>query len=139
MEQMPENVRAILASNETNDLVKLAEQADRMMEVLRPQMMSVSQNSHIEAVNRGRSPNNHNPATIEELRQVIEKLAVKVDQLSTPRGRSRSQSRSNHSHSNSATTTSISNALCYFHHRFGNDARKCQPPCAWKNTSAQGN
>ena len=29
--------------------------------------------------------------------------------------------------------------LCYYHRRYGKDARKCQKPCAWKSSNAAGN
>ena len=45
MEQMPEHMQGILAISQLDDLAKLAAQADRIAEVMRPQIANISQAS----------------------------------------------------------------------------------------------
>lgn len=71
MEQLPENVRAILAISEVQDLGKLAAQADKVVEMTR------STSTTIQAVSEGHvDTNNKILQEITELRKQVKRLTL---------------------------------------------------------------
>lgn len=123
LEQLPENVQAILAISESNDINKLAQQADKIMEAIVP---------HVAAVTPAQvaTPSNSVPSPLEdgrynELKSMIEALSKKIDRSRcVGRGRSNSRGRSK--------SKERRDDLCYYHSKFGKEAYKCKQPCSWK-------
>lgn len=125
MDQLPEQVRGILVmSNETN-LDKIAAQADKIVETIRPTSISAV-TSHSNATSE--------ISPIDRLAQQIDELNKKFENFSRgrtrerqnnfqPRGTSRSPSR--------GRNFNPRGKFCFYHHRFGNKATKCQEPCSW--------
>ena len=114
LQRLPTNVRMVLAAaSERSTLEELATQADRIMEAVTPSIASVS------------APP---PATSEigQLREAIASLQEQfsVFQAATGPRRRRSRSR-NRGRSRSPSQTTV----CWYHRRFGEQARKCTPPC----------
>ena len=109
LQRLPANVRMVLASTpDTTSLKDLAQLADKIVEVAIPSVATV----------RTASPIN---AEVEQLRAEVTRLQEIVKSLSS-RGRS-PQRRSPSPHPSSDTT------LCWYHQRFGDNARQCRPPC----------
>ena len=122
LQRLPPNVRMVLASaDDAIDLQKLADMADKIMEVSTP--------SSVSAVS---APSNDD---VKQLRAEVERLATLVASLTQhrPRRRNRSQSRDRRPRSPAPQEQAASKTLCWYHRKFGEQARKCQPPCHWGN------
>ena len=125
LQRLPPNVRMVLASTaDTMDLNTLADMADKVIEVANPSVAAIS------------GPPQPDLADYEHLKAEVARLTQLVASLTTRRRRSRSRGRHPRSpapqdlqQQDSPTTTSI----CWYHRKFGERARKCQPPCNWGN------
>ena len=121
LQQLPPNVRMILALSETTELVKIAQLADKIVEVATPQVSSATLPNH------PANPDlNHLRAEIAELKQMLFSLQLPSNQQPRPQscGNTPQSSRS------SAPIHSTSVSLYWYHTQFGDLARKCQPPCS---------
>ena len=126
LQRLPANVRMVLASTpDTANLENLAQLADKVMEVAAPSVSTVSATHLSDEFERLR-------AEVTSLRKVVESLPLttssKTDHpLGRPRGHSWSQSRGCSSSPRPATDSPI----CWYHRRYGDEARKCTPPCSF--------
>nr|VZI47770.1 unnamed protein product [Spirometra erinaceieuropaei] len=128
LERLPTSVQTILASGSDDlEISKLAEMADRMMEVERLSSPTIAQVSQ---------PLNVSTSDLAELKTQIAQLSATVAALQLrrfpgpsrrPFGRDRRRSRSRPRTAN----------LCWYHVNYGDKARRCVPPCSFKST--QGN
>ena len=111
LQRLPANVRMVLASADpATEVGKLAEMADKVMEVAAPT---------IGQVETQQSPD------IQQLRDEVAHLTTLVKSL-TAQHRRRS-SRPRHRSSSPATPSAT---LCWYHQTFGDKAKHCKPPCA---------
>lgn len=118
---LPLPVRTVLAATALSNSDKLAEVADKVAE-----MANVGD---VAAVTQQQPT---------DLAAAVQKLSIEVAELRKGRDfsrrnrnqRSRSRSRSHAGARGSSQQKKT--RLCYYHHRFGTDARKCREPCAWK-------
>ena len=125
LQRLPPNVRMVLASSETTDLVKIAQLADKVVEVATPQVSSAT------------LPNHPANPDLDHLRAEIAELKQMLSSLQLPNNRQpRSRSRGNTPRP-LPPTCSTSDSLCWYHTRFGDLARKCQPPCSKSPENAQ--
>ncbi|KAF6769226.1 hypothetical protein AHF37_12695 [Paragonimus kellicotti] len=146
LQRLPNFVRSILASRGHMLLDELAELAD--------DIMSIPNNSHISAL----APTS--PDTVTQiLLQQIEMLNSNLEKLQlSQRPRSRNHDRKPRSPSTSAHQSSSRNRnrpprspstsayrpdshnknFCWYHFKFGADARKCSPPCQFKSQNFGG-
>ena len=106
LQRLPANIRMVLASTpDTSTLEEVAQLADKIVEVAAPTTVAAM----------------HSNAEVEQLRTEVSRLTDMVKSLTkskTSRGRSPSP------HPQSSST------LCWYHERFGDNARKCRPPCS---------
>jgi len=140
MEQLPEHVRGILAISQLDDLATLAAQADRIAEVMHPQVSAVRQTSAGDVALPSGAPtsggNNVNALAgpnrdIIELRRAVDALTKRFERAFQGRSRSRDRS-SRRVRGRSATPhRSEGSRICYYHRRFGNNARNCKQLCTW--------
>ena len=120
LQRLPANVRMVLASADpSTDLPKLAEMADKIIEVATPPAVAAVSTPASET---------------QQLREEITRLAELVASIAAgqrpQRGRSRSRSRRPQSPARSDAQTP--SQLCWYHKKFGESARKCQQPCNWQ-------
>ena len=124
LQRLSPNVRMVLASSDTTDLEKLAQLADKIVEVATPS---------ISAATRSTSEIDHLRAEIADLKRIVESLHIPSrPRCSSSRGRTPRSSR--------ATTPvddDTSDRLCWYHRRFGDQAQKCQPPCSKSSGNVQ--
>ncbi|XP_029155671.1 uncharacterized protein LOC114936786 [Nylanderia fulva] len=152
MEQMPEHMRGILAVNQVDDLATLATQADRTLEVTRPQLANIGTSGTVALPSDISTTTNHKPASeqteITELRLAVEALTRKIERAFTNKGRSRSRSQSRSKNRGTLRRRAVTpqnkeeTSYCYYHERFGADAYRCRQPCTWDrqlNNKAQKN
>nr|VZI26838.1 unnamed protein product [Spirometra erinaceieuropaei] len=128
LERLPSSVETILASGSDDlEISKIAEMADRMMEVERLSSPTIAQVSQ---------PLNVSTSDLAELKTQIAQLSATVAALQMRRspgpsrrsfGRDRRRSRSRPRTAN----------LCWYHVNYGDKAWRCVPPCSFKST--QGN
>ena len=126
LQRLPSNVRMVLASMDTSiDLNKLADMADKVMEVATPTVSAIT-STNLEHTKS---------SEVEKLREEVAKLTDIVASLST-RFRQRSNSRSRRSRS-PAPSSNSSDSLCWYHAKYEEKAEKCRDPCNWGNDQAR--
>ncbi|XP_037806220.1 uncharacterized protein LOC119600195 [Lucilia sericata] len=114
MERLPDKVKSILAVCETNDVDKLAFQADKIVEAF-----SSSTSMFVSEVS---TPQNA------DISSKLDNIISRIDALET---RSRSSQRTNsssfkaRSRSRGSLTNRKESGLCWYHWRFAEKARKC--------------
>ena len=107
----------VLSSTDASmDLNKLADMADKVMEVATPT---------VSAITDTRSE----PSEVKQLRDEVARLADLVASL-TSRSRRRSTSRPRHPQSPAPENPPPSDSLCWYHAKYGEAARKCKDPCS---------
>ena len=128
LQRLPANVRMVLASTDSSmDLHKLADLADKVMEVATPTVASIS-GTHSEDTDTF------------EVRQLREEVACLTNLVASLSVRSRQWSSSRPRHPNSPAPPNPpppQDSLCWYHAKFGKAARKCKDPCSWGNSEAR--
>lgn len=119
LQRLPANVQQILHVS-SDSLDGLAKIADKVCEVSNPiaEITSTSAHSEIPLLAK----------RIEDLEKAIHRLSVRSphrNRFKSPR-RVNSRSSSRNSHKQTDTVRK-----CWYHFRFGKNARKCSAPCAW--------
>ncbi|XP_076545673.1 uncharacterized protein LOC143305527 [Osmia lignaria lignaria] len=109
LDQLPDNIRSILAISETQDLGKLALQADKIIEMQAINVAAVS------SAPRAVSPHGRMAALQDQRRR----------RSGSREGRSPHRARS-------------SDGLCFYHRRFAERAHRCVIPCSWTGPPPQG-
>ena len=113
LQRMPGNIRMVLASTaDSISLEELAALADKVMDVAAPSIAAVSTSQAT--------------TEVEQLRAEVTRLKEAVTSLT--KGRRSGRSPSPH--------PSTDSTLCWYHQRFGKDARKCRPPCSWSGNDS---
>ena len=119
--QLPQRIRELLATMEDTDLETLAATADRIFE---------QTPNTVNAVN---DPTNQLQAQIDKLQRQIDHLSQRSRSQSPQRNKKSQQdtycSHSPQSHSNRKPSP-IRPTLCFYHEKWGLNARKCQKPCS---------
>ncbi|PIK36447.1 hypothetical protein BSL78_26725 [Apostichopus japonicus] len=128
LQRLPTNVQLILAStSEQVDIHGLASLADKILEVTPSPVVAAVVDSvpaiaaTPQVAQTSISPDTtHLVALVDKLSLQVEELTRTVQQLKQ-RSRSRSRPRGRSPAGNPS--------FCYFHNSFGDNARKCRPPC----------
>lgn len=131
--RLPPQVKAIIATQSNMSLDAVAELADRIQDAIAPC-------SQVSTVNIPTSVTSITPAVS---RAEYDALAAKVDLLcsqmatllsrgNTSRRRDRSRQRSQ-SRSTSHSASDSRSTVCWYHRRYGDDAKKCTSPCTYPN------
>ena len=127
LQRLPANVRMVLASADpSNELPKLAEMADKIIEVATPPTVAATSTPVSE---------------VQQLREEVSRLAELVPAITAGHRRQRARSRSTGRRPQSPAcldpqtpqTSTTSDSLCWYHKKFGDSAKKCQQPCNWGN------
>ena len=120
-QQLPPNVRMVLASADTSmDLVKLADVADKVMEVATPTISAITDTQP-------------DPSEVKQLWDEVACLADLVVSITTCSCRT---SRHRHPRSPTPQNTPPTGSLCWYHTKYGEAAQKCKDPCSWGNFQA---
>lgn len=136
-QRLPSEMQAILSIS-SESLDNLAQMADKIAEV-----RNITQTNGIFAV--GTAPiesevNRSSRDEINTLRGEIAELSKQMERLSRNRSRGNFRSKFFNRHRSSSRGRSKERVVdyCFYHARFGKDARKCNAPCTY-TTSEQGN
>lgn len=139
LEQLPDNVRTILAISEVSDLSKLALQADKIFEMSNTNINQVCTNTE----NSNSDNSNKIVSEINELKATIESLTGQLKGRRSEQCRSRSRSRSmskgrfDRRNMSPAPSQQEDTGICYYYRRFGKEAYHCLLPCNWKNENSE--
>lgn len=124
LEKLPASIRPILAASGAEDPDKLAEIADRVYEVTNAHTIS-SVASPVPTTNTQTSTDDTmNLAAINQA--IVEAIKIGFNKLQASQSRSHNRSQSQLIQNNNDESR-----LCYYHERFGENARKCRAPCSW--------
>ncbi|GBM73414.1 hypothetical protein AVEN_143083-1 [Araneus ventricosus] len=121
LQRLPTQMQAILTTS-SDDLNKLSLMADKIADVTSGSEIC---SNHVKTkVPETSTPND----CISNLQAQISELSLKIDRMSQFR-RSRGMSRRNNYRARSA---SRKDQMCWYHFRFRENAKKCVPPCSYK-------
>nr|XP_054761391.1 uncharacterized protein LOC129267791 [Lytechinus pictus] len=139
LQRLPVNVRQILAStSEALPLSELAALAYRIVETqpYTPGTISAIAHGNAEATPKASSDLE---SQVSELTRLVRNLTTVVGGIQRSRSRSRSMKRDNGQVRRNTSTNASSDELCWYHHKFGDNAHRCRPPCARHNASLSEN
>lgn len=123
IQRLPVTSRAVLSAS-NDDLDNLAKMADKMWEV--------SDRFCISSVGAEKVQEKTN---IEKITMLLEKLANKVEALERKEHISRRDVTPQRNRSRSNGKGKSEHELCWFHYKYGNDAKKCREPCKYTDKS----
>lgn len=132
LQRLPSNVRFALAGWHDFPLTKIADIADRLMSTVAPSINATS--SRLMDVGARDDLLLRLSADVAEMKRQLASCALSVDRSPTPSVRPREFRRSL-DHLNSPPFMSHQanfGGWCYYHRRFGSQARKCAEPCTWQ-------
>ena len=121
LQRLPTNVRMVITpSAAALNLEALAQLADRTVET--------SPTTTIAATN---TPDQLLTAQVSKLTRRLEDLSTQMAKVvnSFRRSRSRSPAQRRPPSLTSVDSTAVADNLCWYHRKFGHDAKKCQSPC----------
>ena len=118
--RLPPHVQAILAGQTEGSLDSASHLADRICEVA-PQPTTASVSPSV-------------PDNTSGLLELMEELSRQVVALRATQARRRS--RSGDHRRNTPGNSPIRHDICWYHRRFGYEARKCNPPCSRKQCNS---
>lgn len=130
--RLPQRTQDIVASQLKSSLEDLADLADRLQDVVAPTPQVVAAAAFMPSTST-------DPLAfqIAELSRQMKALDAKVGRMSRTSTRS-----SSHSRPRSSSRRSSSNyrkfPTCWYHHKFGEQARKCIKPCDYQSGNASG-
>lgn len=137
--RLPNGTQSIIASQPKATLEELADLADRIHDVVSPQVASTSAVAAMS--HQGDRPSDPVSGQIAALTRQVAALTTIVDRLSRPRGRTPDH---HHRRNRSSSKRSQSNyrkyPLCWYHSKFGEKATRCMSPCDFKTSgNVRGN
>lgn len=133
MNKLPAHVRAILSAS-SGDLDTLAKVADKVISHCQP----TASISALNTVSRHRSSSPDLATTLREINQRLAALEAVSSPPRQPRYPYRRSRPGNWNRSASRRrATSRQGSYCFYHRRFGTEARKCEPPCNFRQENAE--
>ncbi|KAH8345364.1 hypothetical protein KR084_007963 [Drosophila pseudotakahashii] len=137
--EMPQSIRPTLTVWEESDLDKLAKVADKMLEATMTPTSTFSiasdsappMDNSVNALEQGGTLKDV-ANSIRSLSQQVNSLQDEVKRLKKPP--SNRSSGTSRSPGNIQGMTESNSELCYYHQRFGTNARKCRNPCSFNQT-----
>lgn len=129
LRRLPAQAQAILTTQLDLSLDKLADLADKVVEVSRPAVFSLASGNLKSSGDSGNAALNAIETKFAELSKQVAELSVnfRQNERATSKSRSRSSSRTK--------TDDKVKRLCWYHHKFGNKALKCVTPCDFQGNS----
>lgn len=129
--RLPGNMQTIIACQDSAPLQTLADMADKIHDIVPP-------TSHVAAASSSRTESvlGDMAKQIAELTRQVQAL-TNAQHASRPRNRSNSQQR-NRSASNRSQSNYRKYPVCWYHARYGNQAKKCVKPCDYTAGNEKG-
>ncbi|XP_063975801.1 uncharacterized protein LOC135161807 [Diachasmimorpha longicaudata] len=123
LSHLPNQMEAFLSEDEGTDLTKLAERADRLNEIFSPGSAPM-----VNAVAHTPTPTSQE-SEIAALSRQIAALQASVRQLKATTSRPSTKASENRSRSTSRNRLPNNTGVCWYHRKFGKQAKKCIPGC----------
>lgn len=122
LSHLPEQIRACLVVQKEAASEQLCEAADSLCEILKP--------SNVAAVSEVQGQIAAMTTQVSQLAEMVKRgrTASRERSFNRPRSRARSQSREKRLHKS---------GTCWYHFKFGKDARKCVPGCKFQGNAAE--
>lgn len=131
LQRLPANVQMVLATASTLDLNSLASLADKVLEVATPYVCNVTPSSNNVSVVPQISSAPASP--IDALCHRLEELVCAAERHYPPPRHRRNRSPSTPRYGREQRSRSPTPPrMCFYHRRFGKDARHCLQPCSWQ-------
>lgn len=130
LQQMPGQIKTILAGFTTTNLAELAKAADQMLEMTPTTPVVSSTTKHHET---------HKKPYTSELS--ISELAAELQEIKTmlrQKERSKSRGRNQSTQRNRSRSRPREDGTCWYHSRFGMSAKKCTAPCNFGTKNFNG-
>lgn len=140
--RLPNSVRMVLASTpEGTTLDKLAEMADKVMEVAAPIPPPINAMTTPIPTDPTHTQTSTpaSAADVADLRSEIARLEKLFRKLSHSRSSSRTPRSSRRSPSSTPPPNTSDSSLCWYHQTFGDRAQHCRQPCSWSLNGQAGN
>lgn len=151
-ERLPEKIRPLLViSDNLKNLNALAETADRIMDAINSTTVMAVQtrdSSPHKQQNLTQSDFTRLERQMLEMRLMLECCQRDIKTLQSNQNQPQQQQQHQHrqlhqqthvSRTRNRSITPNRNGMCYYHHRWGNEARHCTKPCKFPPTSNQEN
>lgn len=137
LQKLPPRTCEILAIDNSKSLEQQAQMADRLYETYESNYYNSTRNNTVAATT---SANSDLTALVNLIKNLqVEIAEIKTEQKISNQNRSRpfyrNRSRSRGSRSVSEGRTQFYGELCWYHHNFGTNARKCAPGCSQNQNS----
>lgn len=142
--RLPPNLQTIAAMQANSSLEEVAELVDRINDIVpvSMQVAATGQPAPGQVASTQPSTADQQGSTVEALTQAVAALTRKVEVMSAQlRHTSRSRSRGRYRHNRNRSRSRQGNhQYCFYHNRFGDNARKCTQPCTYtkKQVNYQG-
>ncbi|XP_064468640.1 uncharacterized protein LOC135381876 [Ornithodoros turicata] len=143
LQRLPQNVQMVMATAANMSLDQLATLADAVVEVATPSIAATAAPQHLVPPTPSAAASPSGSPQLEELCHEFRALASLIAASHAPppqtrqpyrrRRFSRSPRRYSPSRSNSRDRDgSPTTTICWYHRKFGSEARHCQLPCSWQ-------
>lgn len=138
MRNLPEQVRAIISADDQMALATAATMADRIIEATKGQSYA-NQVSTAPVANATASTTKASDAnSIEAMQKQIEELTRAIKTMNHSRSRSTQRSQTPHRSTSTSDEKRKGNYdTCWWHWKFGAEARKCKEPCNFKSNQSK--
>lgn len=130
LRRLPQSVQIPLVAMEDKTIDELSSIADKIYEVHRTQIMSLNEIKPNLSPARGSNLDQR----LEKIENLLSLFSVKNNENNRFRSRSRNRSNSNHNPSGD-NSKAKEKPYCYFHWKYGMNARKCKQPCKFETAS----
>jgi len=130
--RLPSSMQAILATRTDDRLEDIAEQADRIHEVNQSKALVLATTASTTKPTQSTLEKQ-----VEKLTEQIAALTTQINKEMRSRSRSRGQFK-RQQRQRSLSKKTKQEGVCYYHQRFGDEARKCTKPCTYKPKNEQG-
>lgn len=131
LQRLPNQVQLILSASQGVALTKMAEIADKIVEVSAGNPLSVAAITHAGPTLPTLNQPNASAHELVSLKEQVSVLTKMVEEMCV-RGRYRSRSREGSRYKRTRSSTPRRYGECFYHRRFGTKARKCTKPCEFK-------
>lgn len=142
LQRLPTNVQMVLATAPALDLTGLAALADAVIDVATSSVANAITVTHTatqdnEVARPARQNTQDCQNNLEQLCQRLEQVVVAATHHRDPSRSQPQRRRSTSRRRNPDPPRSASpSGVCYYHRRFGSDARHCLRPCSWQGNRA---
>lgn len=138
LDRLPVTARSVLAASSSEDLESIALMADKILEVISPTQYVYT----MQGENPHSSPLAPNEERLSRLEKTLAEMSLHLTELVKTERQPRSRSRSEQSpyRRRSRSNSRKRHKQCWYHFKFGEDARQCNKPCEFQTkTTPQEN